>query len=262
VTSPLFVLTSDLGVGSPAVAQLQAVLMAKIPDARLLDLSHAIPPQSIRYAELALRSAAFMYPAGTTHVVVVDPGVGTERRALAVSAGGYTFVGPDNGVLGVALKRPDAQVVSLTNEDLWRKPVSNTFHGRDIFAPVAAALASGAALTDVGETIDDPVASTIPDPEIRNAKTIVGETLGADRFGNLTTNIPVEVGDALLGESWSYEVDGKLIPYRSTYMAAKVGRMIVTTGADRYIEVAVTVGSAEKTLGRAEGIEIFCTAKR
>lgn len=262
MTSPLFVLTSDLGTGSAAAAQLGAVLVAEIADAHVFELSHAIPPQSIRAAELALRSTAFIYPPGTLHIVVVDPDVGTDRRVLAVKARERIFIGPDNGVLGLAFKEPDAEVVSVDKEELWRHPVSNTFHGRDIFAPVAAKLAKGAPLNDVGTPIDDPMPSGIPDARVENNKTIVGESLGADRFGNLTTNIAVEIGDIKLGEHWHYEVDGKMIPYRSTYMAAKIGRMIVTSGADRFIEIAVTQGSAAETLGRAEGIEVHCASKR
>lgn len=258
MTSPLFVITSDLGTDSPAVAQLKAVLLAKLPLARIQDLTNAIPPQSIRDAELALRSAAFMFPPNTVHLVVVDPGVGTERRALAVQAEGQYFVGPDNGVLGQALDRPGARAVELTVESLWRHPVANTFHGRDIFAPVAAHLAAGHPLEEVGSPIDDFKPSTIPAPLRKDQRTLVGETLGADRFGNLTTNIPMSFEELHLGETWVYEVDGQIIPYRSTYMAAKIGRTIVTAGADRFLEVAVTQGSAAEYFGRAEGIEIYC----
>jgi S-adenosyl-L-methionine hydrolase (adenosine-forming) len=263
VTSPLFALTSDLGTESPAVAQLKAVLLAAVPEARIVDLSHAIPPQSLRYAELALRSSAYLFPPGTAHVVVVDPGVGTDRRAIAVRARDRFFVGPDNGVLGLAVAEPGAEVVSLDKPDLWRHPVANTFHGRDIFAPVAAHLAAGRPLSDAGTAIKDGKPSGIPLPRFDGDRTVVGEALGADRFGNLTTNIPIDLGSGrVLGESWSFEIDGALVPYRSTYMAAKEGRLIVTAGADRYLEVAVTVGSAAERLGRSAGIEIFCRQKR
>lgn len=260
--TPLFVLTSDLGIGSPQSAELKAVLLAEVPEARIIDLSHNIPPLSIRYAELALRNTGFTFPPGTTHVVVVDPGVGTDRRALAVKARDRWFVGPDNGVLSIATREPGAEMVSLDRSELWRHPVSNTFHGRDIFCPVAAKLALGAQLAHVGSTIDDPHPSTMPAPHVKSATQIQGETLGSDRFGNLLTNIPFELNDVRLDANWVFEIEGNLIPYRSTYLAAKEGRLIVTTGADRFIEIAVAMGSAAERLGSAEGIEVLCQHKR
>lgn len=259
--SPLFVLTTDLGNGSPPSAQLKAVLLAAVPEARIIDLTHDIPPQSIRYAELALRSTAFLFPKETIHIVVVDPEVGTDRRAIAVKSAGQYFIGPDNGVLGIALERPHAEAVSLDRQDLWRHPVSNTFHGRDVFAPVGAAIAKGFPFADIGVAVTDPKPSGLPKPRAKDERTIVGETLGADRFGNLLTNIPIQIGKEEIGEGWLFEIEGKTVPFRRSYMAAKVGRMIVTAGADRYLELAVTLGSAAKTFGRAEGIEIYCMRK-
>lgn len=260
--SPLFVLTSDLGTGSPAVAQLKAVILAAAPTARIIDLSHEIPPQSIRYAELALRNTAFMFPPGTLHLVVVDPDVGTDRRAIAVSAREHFFVGADNGVLGIAIAQPDARVVTLDRDELWRHPVANTFHGRDIFAPIAATLATGRPLEGVGTPTDNPKPSGLPQSKLVDERTVHGETLGADRFGNLMTNIPAQVGEQELSEGWLFEVDGQTVPFRRTYMAAKQGRLIVTHGADRYLEVAVARGSAKERLGAEMGSEVHCVRKR
>jgi len=261
VDSPLFVLTTDLGNGSPPSAQLKAVILNLVPEARIIDLSHDIPPQSIRYAELALRSTAFLFPKDTIHIVVVDPEVGTDRRAIAVKSAGQYFIAPDNGVLGVALSRPHVEIVSLDRQDIWRHPVANTFHGRDVFAPVGAAIARGLPFADIGAVVTDPKPSGLPQPHAKDKRTIVGETLGADRFGNLLTNIPIKIGKEEIGEGWLFEIEGKTVPYRCSYMAAKIGRTIVTAGADRFIEVAVTLGSAAEAFGRAEGVEIYCMRK-
>jgi len=265
VDSPLFVLTSDLGNGSPAVAQLKAVILAAAPSARLFDLSHDIPPQSIRYAELALRNTAFLFPAGTIHVVVVDPDVGTDRRAIAVAAKGHLFVGPDNGVLGVAIAQGGAEVVTLDRHELWRHPVAPTFHGRDVFAPIAATLATGRPLSGVGTPITNAKPSGLPPPTFKDERTVLGETLGADRFGNLMTNIPSHIGPAgeqELAESWLFEIEGQTVPFRRTYMAAKQGRLIVTQGADRFLEVAVARGSAKERIGAEMGTKIQCIKAR
>jgi hypothetical protein len=241
---------------------LTAVILAEVPTARVVELSHAIPPMSILDAEIALRNTAFVFPPETLHVVVVDPGVGTERRALAVRARDRFFIGPDNGVLGIAVREPGAEVVSLDKPDFWRHPVANTFHGRDIFAPVAAKIATGTPLTAVGTPIDNPQPSTIPAPVRKDPRNVKGITLNADRFGNLLTNIPVDLGDVTIGETWIFEIGGQIVPYRSTYMAAKDGRLIVTTGADRFLEVAVVKGSAAQALKKAHGVEIFCSRQR
>src|SRR5687768_15831145 len=137
---PLIALTTDFGAGSAYVAQLKGVLLSALPEARLLDVTHGVPAGSIREAELVVRAVAFALPLGTTHIVVVDPGVGTPRRGIAVHAAGMTFVGPDNGVLGIPAAMPGARAVTLDRPHLFREPVAPTFHGRDIFAPVAAEL--------------------------------------------------------------------------------------------------------------------------
>lgn len=261
MNSPLFVLTSDLGTGSAASAQLKAVLLAAIPDARVVDLSHDVAPLSIRHAELLLRKTALMFPAGTIHLIIVDPEAGMERRLLAARAHHQFFLAPDNGVLGVAMSDPEAKFASLDREELWLHPVSNTFQGRDILGPVAAALAQGRSLEEVGTPIDDPKPSGIPKVQRKDSRTLLGESLGADRFGNLLTNIPWELDGLKPGEGWLFEVGGQTVPFRRTYMAAKIGRLIVTHGADGFLEIAVTQGSAAERLGKAEGNEIYCMTK-
>jgi len=162
--SRLIALTTDFGASSPYVAQMKAVLLNALPEAVLVDVTHAIPPRSIRDAEVVLRGAAFQFPVGTTHVVVIDPGVGTARQPIAVQARGLTFVGPDNGVLALALGEAHARAVCLDRPAFFREPVSATFHGRDLFAPVAAELAAGLPLTEVGSPLEHWQPSTLPQP--------------------------------------------------------------------------------------------------
>lgn len=254
---PIVSLLTDFGAGV-YVAQVKAVLIEAAPRARLVDVAHDLPAHSIAAAELTLRSVAFTFPAGSVHLVVVDPGVGTKRRPIAVAARERLFVGPDNGVLGIAVAEPGAQVVVLDNDDLFRHPVAPTFHGRDIFAPVAAALANQRPLTDVGTVIDDPFPSTLPRPRGAPGR-LSGESLGADRFGNLLTNLSSAELRTLLG-TWRVAVDGTEVEWYATYGDAEPGALIALEGSDGFVEVAVRDGSAAARLGRDRGISIECRA--
>lgn len=253
---PLITLTTDFGFGSTYVAQLKGVLLSRIPTARIIDVSHDLAAHDIATAELHLRSTAFAFPIGTTHLIVVDPGVGTARRPIAVASCGMTFVGPDNGLLGVALAQTGARCVQIDQPGLFRQPVSPTFHGRDIFAPVAAELAAGLTLDDVGTEISDPVVSTLPAPQVE-ADRVVGESLGADRFGNLMTNLSVAVIAAQLGQ-FATRVAGDSVARCETYADTAPGDLMVLEGSDGYLEVAVREGSAAERLGRERGIPVEC----
>jgi S-adenosylmethionine hydrolase len=191
-------------------------------------------------------------PLGTVHVVVVDPGVGTDRRAIAVAARGMTFVGPDNGVLGVALCQPGAHAVVLDRAEMFRAPLSNTFHGRDLFAPVAAELAAGLPLGEVGSAIDDAAPSTLPAPTLEAGRAR-GEALIADHFGNLLTNIPATE----LDDSWRIEVDGRPATWVRTYGDSPDDQVLALCGSDGYVEIAVKNGAAHDRF--ACGAEVVCT---
>lgn len=249
----LITLTTDFGVGSAYVAQLKGVLLSAAPKCRIVDVSHSISPQNIREAALLLRGTAFAFPTGTVHVVVVDPGVGTNRRPIAISAKGMFFVGPDNGVLGHQASMGQATVVHLNKPHLFRQPVSKTFHGRDIFAPVAAELANGIALVDVGTPIKDPEAGILGRPQYNNT-TVTGTIVGADNFGNLLTNIPGPRAD----KSLKPQVLGHNIPWVSTYGEAELGQLIALEGSDGFIEIAIREGSALEVLGE-HSIGAACT---
>jgi S-adenosyl-L-methionine hydrolase (adenosine-forming) len=256
MSAPIIALTTDFGVSSPYVAEMKAVLLSALADVRLVDLTHAVPAQSLRHAEVALRSAAFLFPIGTVHIVVVDPGVGTKRRPIAVTARGLSFVGPDNGVLGLALREPGARAICIDRPGLAREPLSATFHGRDLFAPVAAELAAGVPLEELGTLITDAVPSTLPIP-VTTGDAVVGEVLVADGFGNLLTNIPAR----MVAGTAAVTVHGQSTRWVRTYGDGAPGELLALVGSDGYLEIAVRNGSAERALAATTGLEVRCQRK-
>jgi len=254
MSRPIVTLTTDFGLDSPYVAQMKGVLLSNGRDPQLVDITHLVPPQSIRHAEVMLRAAAFAFPLGTVHLVVVDPGVGTPRRAIAVEARGMRFVGPDNGVLGLALAEPGARAVVLDHAEIFLHPVSATFHGRDVFAPVAAELADGAALTEVGTLIDDARPTTLPAPRVE-AGEVHGEVLIADSFGNLLTNIPAALAAAVT----HIEIAGHPAERVRTFGDGPRGTLLVIEGSEGFLELAIRDGSAASLFGGAhQGLEVRC----
>jgi hypothetical protein len=238
------------------------------PAARLVDVSHAIRPQAIEQAVFVVAAAWPYFPTGAIHVVVVDPTVGSRRRALALRIAGSTFVGPDNGVLSAALSDDvratagdsaapvglpaDCRAVSLTNERHFRSPVSSTFHGRDIFGPVAAHLSLGVPLEDFG----DPVERIVALPPFRARRqpdgSLRGRVLHIDAFGNLITDVRVE---DLPSGSATIEVAGRIIQSVSaTYEPGAALRAV--TGSSGYLEIAAPGGSAAAMLNAAIGLPV------
>lgn len=182
-------MTSDFGHKDPFVGVMKGVILGINPNAQIIDLSHGIPRQDLMASALALRCSAPFFPQGTIHVAVVDPGVGTQRRALLVEADGTFFVGPDNGILSLALEgKEPSQVIELSNRTYHLKPTSSTFHGRDIFAPIAGYLSLGIPPQDLGTQVKG--FTRLPWPEVRTTDGAVsGEVIYIDSFGNLITNI-------------------------------------------------------------------------
>jgi hypothetical protein len=187
--SGIVTLTTDFGWRDFYVAAMKGVVLSIHPEALLVDVSHDVPPGDLGEAARTLAQAAPCFPPGTVHAAVVDPGVGTDRRPLAAEAGGQLFVGPDNGLLWpLVAQDPRRRVVHLTEPRFFRRTVSRTFHGRDLFAPVAAHLASGRDPDELGTRIDDPIRFEEEPPREENGA-LVGEVTRVDRFGNLVTNI-------------------------------------------------------------------------
>jgi S-adenosylmethionine hydrolase len=245
-------LLTDYGTKDQYAGSLRGAVLAACPDAQVVDITHDVSAHAIREAAFVLRATVPVFPAGTAFVAVVDPGVGTKRRGLAVRAGGYHFVGPDNGILSLILSdHPDAEVRELTNAGLFRPNVSSTFHGRDIFGPVAGALVRGTAFEDVGPKIDDAFRFEFPKPKPAG-DAIEGQVIYIDTYGNLVSTIG--------GEHWKAFVDA--VGGDLTEMVAEINRVIVpvvTTfgdvpedeacayaGSTGRIEIAVNRGSAAK----------------
>ncbi len=237
---------SDFGSGSPYPAAMKAVA-AGLCEATFIDISHDVPAQSVRGGAYLLWSVAPSCPPGTVHCAVVDPGVGTDRAALAVASGGQVFVGPDNGLLLPAARRVGRpQVYRLSNSAYWRAPVSATFHGRDVFAPVAAHLAAGTPVSAVGDPTE--AFADLAFPTGRWSEGVLeGEVLWVDAFGNLITTIPGSLLDAVpVGSRVTVEAPSTVLRahHGRTFADGGPGDAVVFTGSDGLVEVAVTRGSA------------------
>jgi len=246
---PIITLLSDFGLRDSYVAEMKGVLLSLSPGASLVDITHDIPPGNVAAGAYVLGRAWRRFPAGTVHLAVVDPGVGTARAALAIRVEGHAFVGPDNGLLAGVVFGRAAKIVSL--------PVppgaAPTFHGRDLFAPAAAALARGVPLGELGEPytgIPRRVSGAQPRVE---AEAVIGEVVYVDRFGNLITNLTAEV----LPPRPIIEVDALEVgPLRSTFGEVPVGGLLAYIGSGGELEVAVRGGSAAEVLGLGVGGEI------
>jgi S-adenosylmethionine hydrolase len=239
-------LLTDFGTADSYVAEMKGVLLSGAPAAVLVDVSHAVSPGDIRSAAYILGRAWHHFPRGTVHLVVVDPGVGTTRAALALSAHHHSFVGPDNGVFTPVLRDTEVTAVVLPIPE----SASPTFHGRDVFAPAAAALASGGGLQSLGEPlvgIPERLAYTLPRQE---GKTVIGEIVYIDRFGSLITNLTAD----LVPNYAKLEVeDLDLGPLRRTFNDVTTGGLLAYVGSGGAIEIAVRNGSAARRLGVGVG---------
>jgi S-adenosylmethionine hydrolase len=249
-------LLTDFGWQDAYVGILKGVIAQINPRLPVIDITHGIPPQNLAAARFCLMQAYPYFPAGTILVAVVDPGVGSQRRGIALQFPGGYLVGPDNGVFGGVLSQSPANAaVSLTNTTYWRSSqVSSTFHGRDIFAPVAAHLASGVPLYCLGEPIDPNHLSQLPLPEaIAVGEGIVGCIQYIDSFGNLITNIPAAT---VAGKAWSVRLGEILITSRQTYSEADNGEAIALIGSHGWVEIAVNQGNAQSQFQSAVGTQV------
>lgn len=254
---PIVTLTSDFGLGDPFVGVMKGVILSICHDARLVDLTHEIAPQDILGGQLALQSAVPFFPVGTVHLAVVDPGVGSARRALAVRAAWQWFVGPDNGLLSFAFDAPGWSAVELTAEHYRLPRVSRTFHGRDVFAPVAAHLARGVKLEHLGPPVADPVRLEIPTARLVDGA-LAGEVIAADRFGNLITSL-TEEGLGRLAGTGAVDIEvgsRRLGPVRSAYAEAEPGVPAAIIGSQGRLEIFVRGGSARAVLGAPGGTPV------
>lgn len=261
---PLVTFTSDFGHGDWFVGVVHGVIHAVCPEARVVDLTHDIPPGHITRAAFVLEASAPDFPPGTVHLAVVDPGVGTNRRPLAVGGRGQVFVGPDNGLLEWALADPDAQVHVASERRYLREPVSRTFQARDVFAPVAAHLARGETLAAFGARIDDPVRLERPRPRRLDGRW-VGRVAFVDHFGNAITDLTEQdLSDAfpMVPETGlRVLVAGRTLRgLARAYGDQKVGTLLAIIGSSGRLEIAQVGGNAADRLGLGEGDEVAVTA--
>jgi hypothetical protein len=246
-------LTTDFGTRDPWVGIMKGVILARCRDAVLVDLTHEVAPQDVLGGQLALAAATPYFPAGTVHLAVVDPGVGTARRPLAVAAGGQCFVGPDNGLFSFLFERPGWTAVELAVPAHRLAPVSRTFHGRDVFAPAAAALAAGVPLARLGPRVTDPVRRPLPRAH-RQGRVLHGEVLQVDRFGNLITSITAR--DLAGGRAAAVEAGGRRLPLVEAYGAASPGGTAALVDSTDRLEIFAREGSAARRLGLGRGAPV------
>lgn len=256
-TPGLVTLLTDFGDRDGYVGAMKGVIASVAPEVQVIDICHAVPPQDLLHAGLTWRSAVRYFPPGSVHVGVVDPGVGTQRRVLAFEALGSVFLAPDNGLIGLVLDRRQVRrAISVRNRRYFLSEVSSTFHGRDIFAPVAARIATGLALDSLGREVDSYCRQTLPRVRRRRlgehgrkgARILEerGEVVYVDRFGNAVTNIPPRPGARL---SSLETATGRRFPrIESTYATVAAGTPLLLVGSLGFLEIAVNQGSAVRDL--------------
>jgi S-adenosylmethionine hydrolase len=277
----LITLTTDFGTRDWFVAAMKGVIAGIAPDARVVDVTHEIGGQDILAGAFVLAQCFQNFPRGTIHVAVVDPGVGSPRRAIAVKTEDYIFLAPDNGVLTLALawhglpargcgknQRADAaedgpragspcrEIRAIENERLFNRPVSRTFHGRDIFAPVAAHLAAGVAFEKIGPVIESIVKLETAEPKLTK-KSIEGRVMFVDRFGNLITNIEARHLEQLSGEPRSFRIGRHVVrKFGRFYAEVPPGKPIALIGSSNHVELCVNGANAQKEFGAKVGDKV------
>ncbi len=257
--SPLLTLTTDYGTSDQLVGTLKGVILKIQPDAQIVDINHSVVPFDVLDGALCIGAAYRYFPSKTVHVVVVDPGVGTARRPILVSANNQYFIAPDNGVLSLIYEREDAVVVRhITSEHYFQRPVSPTFHGRDIFAPVAAWLAKNWQTEAFGEVIADFTRFTLPRPKAQEG-VLRGAVLRVDNFGNLMTNFTLEdLPEAMRQPGRAkFTVTGKPVNhFVETFAQGPAGEPVALVGSTGFIEIAINKGNAARALGAGRGVEV------
>ena len=253
-------LTTDFGINDHFVGTMKGVILNIAPDAEIIDINHAVQPFDVLDGALTIAQSYAYFPSGTTHVVVVDPGVGTARRPILLSTEKYYFVAPDNGVLSMVYSREERiRVRHITGEHYFLQPVSNTFHGRDVFAPVAGWLAKGVDGGKFGEEISDYVRFNAPKPKPVDSRTFRGVVLKVDRFGNLVTNVTPEDAPALFAGQAGFKIvvgSKEITDIHSTYAEGSPGEVFGILGSMGYLEIVANRAPAAQITGAGKGAEV------
>jgi len=258
--APLITLTTDFGLSDHYVGAMKGVILSICPRARIVDISHGVGAFEIAEAAFTLSQAYSYFPRGTVHVVVVDPGVGTSRRPILAQAAGQFFIAPDNGVLSMIYEREKHKVRAILSERYFLQPVSNTFHGRDIFAPVAAHLAGGVPGARFGKPIADYLRLDFDKPSRTGRRAWTGAILKVDRFGNLVTNFSVADFPDL--DKRAFEIAAgmqRINVFARHYAERGPGEPFLILGSAGYYEISVGQASAAKLLGCAAGAPLELT---
>lgn len=264
---PVISLLTDFGLSDAYVGIMKGVILSKAPNVGIVDISHRISPHDLVQAAYLIDSAYHYFPSGTVHVVVVDPGVGSNRAIIALEAAGYYFLAPDNGVLTRILEKTTVTAaVKVENRSFFLETVSRTFHGRDVFAPVAACLALGGDIRELGGGIapDNLVHLPLPNPRITQTGELMGAVIDIDRFGNLITNIDEGLIQYLCQKSGSVVTVGsgrmKIYGLQTSYADVSPGEGLAIIGSRGTLEICVNRGSAEDFFSAAIGDTVMVLA--
>ena len=259
MSSPIITLTTDYGFNDYLVGTLKGVILKINPDATIVDVTHSVAPYDVMDGALAIAAAYRYFPPKTIHVVIVDPGVGSERRPLLVSGETQLFVAPDNGVLSLVYENETYLTVrSITAEHYFIQPVSRTFHGRDVFAPVAAWLSKTWQMSSFGEEIQDFKRFSLPKPRVAEGQ-LNGLVLRVDTFGNLMTNFtPADLPDMTTkdGKLRIQVGDKEVNRLVGTFTEGEPGEPVAMIGSSGFIEIVVNKGNASRTLGANRGAAV------
>jgi S-adenosyl-L-methionine hydrolase (adenosine-forming) len=252
--SPIVTLTTDFGTKDHFAAVMKGVILGICPGATLVDISHEVQPFEIQEGAFVVAQAFRFFPRKTIHIVVVDPGVGSARRAILVEAEGQYFIAPENGVLAMVYSKRGSKVREITADKYFLQPVSRTFHGRDVFAPAAAHLAKGARPSSFGKLIDDYLKPAFTEPQRTSKRQWMGTVLHVDRFGNMITNFHIDEFATIRMKPFAFAVGTRhLTDLALTYAEMPIGEPFVIVGSSAYLEVSANQASAAGILGCGVG---------
>lgn len=255
----LITLTTDFGHQDPFVGIMKGVIAGINPRSQVIDLTHGIPAQDVMAAALTLRHAVGYFPSGTIHVVVVDPGVGSTRKPILIQANSHYFIGPDNGVLSLALTDKSWRAYELNREQYWLQAPSHTFHGRDIFAPASAHLSTGLLPAALGEPMADIVTLELPRPH-RTSRSLIGKIIYSDNFGNLFTNISQhDLKGLVQGQLTIRCASASIYGVAAHYAAAETGKFVALTNSWNLLEIAAYRANARELLAVKVGDPVTLT---
>ncbi|MFN7997791.1 MAG: SAM-dependent chlorinase/fluorinase [Bryobacteraceae bacterium] len=260
MAAPLITLTTDFGLSDHYVGTMKGVILSICPTAHIVDVSHGVSPYEIAEGALMVSQMYRYFPRRTIHVVVVDPGVGTSRRPILAQAAGQFFIAPDNGVLSLMYARETHKVRVITNDRYFLKPVSNTFHGRDIFSPSAAHLGSGIAPARFGKLVDDYLRLDLDHPARTGRRAWTGTILKVDHFGNIVTNFSARDFPDLEKRAFEMAVGPQRVSVLArNYAECGPGEVFLIVGSSGYYEISVGQASAAKKLGCGSGAPLELT---